>query len=91
MPLSNTKTGDAIAAYIQSVKPTPGIPVSTNALKLIWDGIMNIIYGDMKTDLTLNFDAGDIKVDPGTFKDSVSIPITGVGTSESATLTGKVT
>lgn len=50
MALDSNKTGDSIAAFVQSVAPAPGSPVTTDQLKILWEGIMNIIYTDLKSD-----------------------------------------
>ena len=54
MALNSTKTGDSIASFIQSSKPVDGNPVTLDQLKVLWEGIMNIIYTDIKSDAVVN-------------------------------------
>lgn len=71
MPLNPTTTGDQIAAFVQSVAPTPGTAVTTDQLKILWEGIVKIIYDDLKQNAL---------VAPGTFQaPSSGGPVTGVG------------
>ena len=53
MALNSAPVGDAIASFIQSVKPAAGSPVSTDQLKIIWEGIVKIIYDDLKLNLSV--------------------------------------
>lgn len=58
MALNPTPVGDAIAAFVQSVAPAPGTPITTVQLQQLWEGIVKIIYDDLKANLQVN---------PGTF------------------------
>jgi hypothetical protein len=42
-------TGDAIADFVQENKPIAGTPVTDAQLKILWEGIMTIIYNDLKS------------------------------------------
>lgn len=53
MALNPVPVGDAIAAYVVTQRPTAGTPVTDAQLRLLWEGIMNIIYNDLKTNLEL--------------------------------------
>jgi hypothetical protein len=67
MALNATKTGDAIASFIQSNAPSPGAPVSADQLKILWEGIINILYTDLKSDAVINSTgSGTVTSGPGT-------------------------
>ena len=51
MALSSDTTGAAIAAYVQSNVPSG--EVTAAQLEALWKGIMNIIYTDLKTNMTI--------------------------------------
>ena len=73
MPLNPTPVGDAIAALIQASAPTPGTPVTEDQLKTLWEGIIGIIYTDLKTNL---------QIEPGSFvvpSGPSAGPISGIG------------
>ena len=67
MALNPNPVGSAIAAYIQANKPSPGTPVTDAQLTSLWEGIMTIIYNDLKA---------NAQVAPGSF---VSPPGTSCG------------
>lgn len=58
MALDPTPVGDAIAAFVKSSAPAPGSGVSDAQLKALWEGIVKIIYDDLKV---------NAQVSPGTF------------------------
>lgn len=71
MPLNPIPVGDAIATFVQSIKPPDGTPVTDALLKQLWEGIVTIIYNDLKA---------NAEVEPGTFNaPSGGGPITGLG------------
>jgi len=57
--LNNVPVGDAIAAFVPTVGVAAGTPVSNAQLKALWEGIIGILYTDLKTNLS---------VTPGTFE-----------------------
>lgn len=92
MALDSSRWGPAVADAVQAWSsanvPQNRITFITNSeLEDLW----MVITGQHKTELNNHQDidllASDIKVDPGTFKDSLTNPITGVGVSEAVTLT----
>jgi len=89
MALVNTKTGDAIAAYVQSVKPPAGAPVTSDQLKAIWEGVMGILYGDIETDADIVLMAGDITI-PGVGLNSPVGPVTGDAVNAPGTVSGRI-
>lgn len=71
MALNPTPVGDAIAAFVQTVKPVAGSPVTDAQLRVIWEGIVTIIYNDLKANLQLA---------PGSFNaPNGGGPVTGLG------------
>lgn len=69
MALNPIPVGDAIADFVQSVKPAAGSPVTDAQLKVIWEGIVTIIYNDLKANM---------EVLPGSFT-TPSGNVTGLG------------
>jgi hypothetical protein len=59
MALNAVSVGDAIAAFIKASAPPSGTPITDAQLKTLWEGIIGIIYTDLKTNLS---------VTPGTFE-----------------------
>jgi hypothetical protein len=71
MPLNPIPVGDAIAALVKSSAPAPGTPITDAKLKELWEGIITLIYTDLKTN-------GIIL--PGTFTaPPLGGPVTGAG------------
>lgn len=69
--LNPIPVGDAIASFIQSNKPTDGVPVTIAQLQSLWEGIITIIYNDLKA---------NAQVAPGSFTaPSGGGPVTGLG------------
>jgi hypothetical protein len=73
MPLLPIPLGDQIAAFVKASAPAPGAPVTDAALKLLWEGVMNLIYTDLKANLQIL--PGSLVAPPGT----AGGPITGIG------------
>ena len=71
MALNATTTGKAVADYINANTPTPGTPVTPAQLEALWEGIIGIIYTDLKTNAGVN--AGFFIAPSG------GGPVTGVG------------
>lgn len=93
MSLDKDRLGSALWTRIKSVAGpyTPGIGATEDAQgELIWKAIADEIIKEVKTNGAIHLLAGDIPVNPGTFKDSLVQPITGVGSSQGVTLTGKI-
>lgn len=90
MALNPIPVADAIANFIQSSIPTAGIPVTPLQLQTMWEGIITLLYNDIKTNAVIT---------PNTFAAPTAIPVTvvpatGVGATTSPgplTGTGKVT
>ena len=76
MGLNYKPVGDAIAAFVQTQAPPAGTAITTTQLQTIWEGIMNLIYTDLKANMG---------VLPGTFEvtgvmaGGDTITVTGVG------------
>lgn len=78
MALNPTPTGDAIAAFVKSVAPTPGSPVTDAQLKAMWEGIIKIIYDDIKANAVVN--TNDIGVVTSGLGAGGTVTATGIGT-----------
>lgn len=90
MPLNPVPVGDAIATLIQSAAPAPGEAITVGELKTMWEGIVAIIYNDLKANAdiipgTLNNPSGQpiaVSTGPGagsTGATSSPEPIVGIG------------
>jgi hypothetical protein len=78
MALNPTPVGDQIAAFVKSQQPAPGAPVSDNQLKAMWEGIMQLIYDDIKANAQITVQVASVSgVVPG---GGVSGPGAGTGT-----------
>jgi len=69
MSLNPVPVGDAIAAFVQANKPADGTPVTTSQLQYIWEGIVTIIYNDLKANLSVtpgSFTVHGVKSGPDT-------------------------
>lgn len=68
--------GADIAAFVMSQRPSPGTPISEAELITLWQGIVNIVYLDLKANLGIL---------PGTFvvagvqAGGSTMPVTGIG------------
>lgn len=88
---SQGRWGPAVAA---AVSAWSAANVPQNRTTFVTDGelveLWKVITGQHQSELNNHQDivlqAADIKVDPGSFKDSLLQPITGVGISEAVTL-----
>jgi len=76
MPLNPIPVGDSIAAFVKANAPAPGTPVSDSQLKMLWEGIMNIIYSDLQANMGVN--PGSFVV-AGVMPGGATVPVTGVG------------
>lgn len=76
MALNPITVGDAIAAFVKSSRPTPGVPVTDLQLQQLWEGIMTIIYNDLKANMGVL--AGTFEV-TGVQPGSGTVPVIGVG------------
>jgi hypothetical protein len=95
MALNNIPIGKSIADYIVANAPTPGTPVSTTQLETLWEGIMGLIYSDMKANMDVlpaghsgpglenpSGQAGEVTSGPGAggvTTTTAPIPIIGLG------------
>jgi hypothetical protein len=70
MALNPGPVGSAIASFIESQEPAPGVENHPSNVTAIWQGIMNLIYNDIKA---------NAQVEPGSFSNSAG-PVGGVGT-----------
>lgn len=71
MALNPVPVGDAIATLVQSTAPAPGTKITDAELKAMWEGIVTIIYNDLKANM---------QVLPGSFvAPSGGGPVTGLG------------
>lgn len=70
---------------------TPAIGSAQNAQGLaLWTAIAEELINEIKTNGVIDLSNGDVEILPGTFKDSLSAPITGKGTNNAVQLTGKI-
>ena len=76
MSLNNVPVGDAIAAFVQSAKPPDGTAISNSQLQFIWEGIMGLIYTDLKANMGVL--AGTFVVS-GVQAGGSTLPVTGTG------------
>lgn len=77
MALNPGPVGTAIAAFIQSTRPTEGDPpVTEGQLEAMWQGVMTIIYNDLKANLGVI--AGGFQV-TGVQPGLATIAVSGVG------------
>lgn len=72
--LNPTPVGDAIAAFVKSSAPSGG-PITDAQLRALWEGIMAIIYDDLKANLGVMPGSFEVNVPPG----GGLIPVTGTG------------
>ena len=84
MALNPTPVGDAIAAYVKSIAPAPGTAIDDAFLKTMWEGIVTIIYNDLKTNLgvlpgTFLVDPSSIIAPAGGGPCTGTAPVTGIG------------
>lgn len=70
MPLNGATWGKSVADVVKAVGVTAGAPITDAQLEALWTAIKTADT----TELTTKAD-----VIPGTFKDSLSAPITGMG------------
>ena len=92
MSLDKDRLGTALWNRIKADSGgyTPAIgPVQDAQGLLIWKGIADEIIKEFDVNATINLLAADILVDPGTFA-NLGGPVAGVGSIQSATLTGKL-
>ena len=48
MPLIAKPVADQIAAFIKANAPAPGAPVTDSQLQSLWEGIIGLLYTDIK-------------------------------------------
>jgi hypothetical protein len=77
MALNPIPVGDAIADFIQTQKPAPGAVITVAELKTMWEGIVTILYNDLKANLGVS--AGSFEVEVTTGDSAGTYPVTGVG------------
>jgi hypothetical protein len=74
--LDPNPVGTAIANFVKSQRPAPGSPITDAELIALWQGIVNILYTDLKANMGIN---------PGTFvvagvqAGGSTLPVTGIG------------
>lgn len=68
--------GDAIAAFVQTRRPPAGTAITDADLQFIWEGIITIIYNDLKANLGV--EPGSFVV-TGVMPGGATIPVTGTG------------
>ena len=91
MATDHSRLGNAIVSALQGGGFYPsGSPAAVARSKAEWTVIAGAILDELTGHMDVVLAAGDIKVDPGTFLDSVHGPVTGIAISESTTLSGKL-
>jgi len=76
MALNPDPVGAAIANFVQTVRPAPGAVITNEQLIALWQGIVKIIYDDLKINQ---------EILPGSFvvtgvqAGSDTVPVSGVG------------
>jgi hypothetical protein len=76
MALNPVPVGDAIASLIQSSAPAAGTAITTDQLKTMWEGIMTLIYNDLKANAAII---------PGTLSNPAGQPVATTGTATAQT------
>lgn len=84
---SQGRWGPAVAAALQAFQPPQDSFITNAELIQVWKIITGQHQQELNNHQDIDLLASDIKVDPGTFTDSIHGPVTGVGVSEAATLT----
>lgn len=91
MATDRSRLGNAIVSALQSGGYYPSSsPEAAAKSKAEWSVIAGAILDEITTNMDIDLSSGDIKVDPGTFMDSVHGPVTGIGLIEVSTLSGKL-
>lgn len=91
MATDNSRLGNAIVTALQGAGYYPSTDSSKVQRSIAeWSVIAGAILSEITTNMDIDLSSGDIKVDPGTFMDSVHGPVTGIGLIEVSTLSGKL-
>ena len=67
-----------------------GVADDAATLQKFTDAVARAVINHIKNNADIDLVASDIKIDAGTFKDSLNVPITGVGISQAVTLEMKI-
>ena len=89
MALDKTRVKTAIVDRIEADYSITFDPAQRIQAEKIWNLVVDEIFKEIKTYGELQLLAQDINVDPGTFTAGIT-PVTGVGTSQAVTLTGRI-
>lgn len=92
MALNKTDLGKKISDALQAANGNSGGMSAPEkaSMQAKWEIVADEMIKYFKTNMDIKLIAGDIPVAPGTFKDSLSAPITGSGASTAITLSGKI-
>ena len=91
MPSDKARLGQAIVTALKGAGQFASDATAADESKAVatWTSIAGAILTELTGHMDIQLSSGDIKVDPGSFSTSAG-PVAGVGTSEGATLTGKL-
>lgn len=87
MPLSIPGLAGELKTEIEALYGTAD---DSATLQKFCDAVSKAVINHIKNNADIDFAAADIPVSPGTFKDSLSVPITGKGVSDAVVLSGKI-
>lgn len=78
------------AKIITEIQAQYGTADDAATLKKFADAMAKAFIDYVKENADIELAAADIKVDPGSFKDSLNAPVTGVATIQAVTLSTKI-
>ena len=93
MALDKDRLGAALWARVKSENGpyTPPMAGAQEAQGLkFWKGIAGELINEIKNNGDIDLASADVSILPGTFKDSLSAPITGLGINQAVVLSGKI-
>lgn len=93
MPLDKDRLGNAIVDRILTFAGIAPTGTDETTYRNMWKAIADEIVKEFAVNADLVLLSGDIPVNPGTFVENnptPGTPITGVGTSQAVTLTGRI-
>ena len=92
MSSDKTRLAQNIVAAMQANGDVASDATPAQISKLIstWTVVSGAILSEITGHMDIDLTSGDITVLPGTFQDSLHVPITGIGLINSSTLTGKL-
>lgn len=89
MALDKDRLGNAIVDKLEALFGEAVTAASDATLRQMWKAVAEAIIEEIDVHLDIVLQQGDISILPGTFKDSLTNPITGAGVNDAVTLSGK--